>query len=241
MRTWGTFKYTMTPSEDTMRVLQKVFDQVADLFPDGMVHIGGDEVSKEEWQNSRRARALLQTEHLHNVQAYFNTRCAELLRGKNISVFAWDEAPAVGGFPEDGIVVAWRSANEVVKAARQGRRVINADQDALYFDHYQGPAASEPKAFGGFSPMEKVYAYDPVPAALTEEQQHHIIGGQAQLWSEYIPNWEHAEYMAFPRAYALAERLWSPKGQANSFSEFKKRLASRLQELDGMGVAYRKI
>lgn len=241
MDKWGTFDYTMAPSAATMKFLDDVFTQVADLFPDAMVHIGGDEVSRKEWQKSKLAETVRRVEHLKNVQEYFNAKCADILHSKNISMFAWDEARTVGGFPKDGTIVAWRSRDEVVKAAKAGKHVVNADQGVLYFDHYQGKERTEPKAFGGYSPLESVYEYDPIPPGLTREQQSLVVGGQAQLWSEYIPDAKHLEYMAFPRSHALAERLWTPREQLAGFEEFRERLAVRLKDLDKWGINYRKL
>merc|ERR1719343_1370083 len=118
----------------------------------------------------------------------------------------------VGGLPDDTVIFAWRNAAEVQKAANAGKKVVNANQAVLYFDHYQGPVENEPPAFCCMSTLEQVYEYDPM-GGVSGDKQHLVLGGQAQLWSEWLPDFNQVEYMAFPRAMALAERLWTPNKQ----------------------------
>jgi len=238
---WGCSQYTLAPCRKTMDFLQDVFAQVTELFPDAMVHIGGDEVGRKEWSHSVLAETVRKALHLHFLQGYFTARCADMLRSQNATLVAWDEVLEAGGFPQDGIIMAWRNRDQVVKAASRGRRTVVAVQNKLYFDHYQGNENTEPEAFPGRTDLETVYKYDPMPMELSEKQKAFVLGGQGQLWTEYIESWEHLGYMAFPRTHAMAERLWTPNGQLASFDEFRSRLAARLQDLDRWGMSYRKL
>jgi len=240
---WGVHDWTLAPKNDTLAFLQKVFDTVGDLFPAPWVHIGGDEAKTQEWQRSHQARSFMEqgaSRVSGNVQSYFNEQVAELVRTNKRSFVSWDETQHIGGLPSDAIVMAWRSSNECKFAVSHGRRLINADQGVYYFDHYQGPEHLEPKAFGGgHITLEQVYNADPMPRGLTKEEQELVLGGQGQLWSEWLPSWKQVEYMAFPRSLALAERLWTPPREIQGFPEFKQRLKPRLEDLDHKGVNYR--
>jgi hexosaminidase len=241
-RTYGVKEFTMSPSNATLSFLEAVLTQVVDLFPGSLVHIGGDEVPTAQWGKSKLALAVQQREGLSNVQMFFNKWVSAILQGKNRTAVAWDEARKVGGLPGEAIIMAWRSAGELRKSVHERRRAINADSSCLYFDHYQGPKEAEPQAFSASqSTLRQVYAYDPMPGGLTEEEQREVLGGQGQLWSEYFPTWEHTEYMAHPRSLALAERLWTPLAQIEGFDDFKGRLWKRLADLDRLGVNYRRL
>lgn len=240
-RKWGVHEHTLAPSKETEKFLKSVYGTVADLFPASWVHIGGDETQTAEWQRSAQARSSarkLGTDAVH-LQKYFNTEVSEILRGKGRTVVGWDETQHIGGLPSDAIVMAWRSSNEARLAASAGKKVIVADQEAYYFDHYQGPQSTEPKAIGGFTPLREVYDYEPVPADYSAEQRAQVLGGQGELWSEYFPDFREVEYMAYPRSLALAERLWTPKDGIMGFDEFSSRLHYRIKDLDELGVHYK--
>jgi len=135
--------------------------------------------------------------------------------------------------------MSWRGIAGGVAAARQGHDVIMSPQEDLYFDHYQGPEATEPLAIGGMTPLEDTYRYEPVPAELTEDEARHVLGPQGNVWTEYMPTPEQVEYMAYPRALALAEIAWSPR-DARDWEGFQARLPAALALLDRTGVRYRR-
>lgn len=234
-------KFTMNPSNSSFLALDAIFSQVSKLFPLPIVHIGGDEVNTEQWDNSRIALSIKEATKVKHVQSIFIRRLIDMLRKKGKSITAWDEAQHLDRLPPDVIIMAWRSANEALDAVNSGNRVVIAHAEYLYFDYYQGPSKTEPKAIGGFLPLQKVYDYDPMPRNLSKAKQALVLGAQGQLWSEYFWTWRHVEYMAFPRALALAERVWTPNDMVSSFNEFRTRLKARLPDLDAMGVNYRKI
>src|SRR6185503_8022942 len=134
--------------------------------------------------------------------------------------------------------MSWRGTAGGIAAARQGHDVVMTPGTHLYFDHYQGDPTTEPLAIGGDSPLEKVYAFEPVPAELTEAEARHVLGAQANVWTEYMPNSQHVEYMVFPRLLALAEVVWSPRG-ARDWPGFEARLPAHLLTLGRLGVNYR--
>lgn len=238
-RVWGVMDYTLNPSEETFSFLEDIVDQVTELFPFPLVHIGGDEVETGQWDHSRSATTLREQTGGKDVQGVFNQRVADILRGRNRTMIGWDEVQHMDGLPRDAVVMAWRGIGELETAVRSGHYAVNADSEGLYFDHYQGSEYSEPKSIGGFLPLETVYNYEPVPASLNEAEAKLVLGAQAQLWSEYFPDWHQVEYMAHPRSLALAEKLWSPTASIVSFEEFKVRLEVRLKDLEERGVNFR--
>jgi hexosaminidase len=149
----------------------------------------------------------------------------------------WDEI-LQGGLAPGAVVMSWRGQAGGITAAKAGHDVIMAPTSHTYFDYYQGPAKTEPRAIGGHIPLAKVYTFEPVPAELTAGQAEHVLGGQGQLWGEYIADSRHREYMAYPRAAALSEVFWSP-GEGRNYEVFLGRLLEHLKRLDEMGVNYR--
>merc|ERR1740121_918549 len=173
-----------------------------------------------------------------DVAKLFNNKIIDLLKSKGKRTAAWDEAQHTGNFPSDGIVFAWRSAGEAMDAVTAGRQAVVADMGVLYFDHAQA-SQGEPDNQGGCSSWRDVYQYDFLPADITKEQEELVLGAQGQLWSEYMPNWTHVEYMAHPRSMALAEATWTPKAKLQTVSEFEVRLRQRLGDLDRLGAHYK--
>mmetsp|Transcript_133905 Transcript_133905/g.231594 ORF Transcript_133905/g.231594 Transcript_133905/m.231594 type:complete len:639 (-) Transcript_133905:62-1978(-) len=239
---WGVHAWTLAPTAKATSFLQSVFGTVARLFPSKYIHVGGDEAPQDQWRSaSRRTKQGWEPEAVHerNVQSFFNRKVGTILAELGKSMAGWDEVQAMPGLRNDTTIFAWRSENELRKAVKDGRPVVNADSGHLYLDHYQGPESREPKAIGGFTSLAQVYAYEPVPAFVKEKDRHLILGAQGQLWSEYFPDWERVEYMAFPRAMALAERLWTSKNEIRGFQDFQKRLHPRLTDLQHWNVSFR--
>lgn len=239
--TWGIFKEVFCPTEKTFGFLEDVLTETIALFPDSpYIHIGGDEVLKDHWKESAFVQELKAKENLkdeHEVQSYFIRRMEKFINSKGKKIIGWDEI-LEGGLAPNATVMSWRGMKGGIEAAKSKHDVIMTPTDFVYFDYGQGDPAYEPLNIGSYVPLEKVYSFDPVPAELTAEEAKYIIGGQANIWTEYIKTPSHVEYMAFPRMVALSEVLWSPAGSKN-FDDFKSRLAANLPRLDKQNVNYR--
>jgi hexosaminidase len=238
--TWGVDDDVFCPHEATFTFLEDVLTEVIDLFPSRYIHVGGDEVPKTRWKASPMAQEIIQRENLKDeagLQSWFIRRMERFLTAKGRRLIGWDEI-LEGGLAPDATVMSWRGTSGGIAAAREGHDVIMSPNSPMYFDHYQGDARSEPLAIGGFSPLEHVYSFEPVPDSLTTDQARHILGAQANLWTEYLKTPEAVEYMVWPRALALAELTWSSK-EARDWNSFVARLPAALRTLDRLGVNYR--
>ena len=240
-QTWGVFKDVYCPSDKTFDFLEDVLTEVMDLFPSKYIHIGGDEVPKTVWQQSAYCQKLIKKLGLKNeegLQSYFIQRIEKFVNSKGRSIIGWDEI-LEGGLSPNATVMSWRGEAGGIAAAQQNHNVImTPGSGGLYFDHSQGKLSDEPLSIGGNDPLSKSYSYNPTPAALTPDQQKHIIGVQANLWTEYIPTENKAEYMVLPRMLALAEVAWTPLANKN-FTDFANtRLPHHLAWLDKSGFDY---
>jgi hexosaminidase len=239
--TWGVDENIFCPKEETFTFVENVLTEVLALFPSTYIHIGGDEAPKTVWQASPIAQAVIKRENLkdeHELQSYFIRRIEKFLNSKGRQLIGWDEI-LEGGLAPKATVMSWRGINGGIAAARQNHDVVMTPTSNTYFDYVQGDRRFEPTWTGSYLPIETVYAFDPaVPDSLTAEQARHIIGTQGQLWTEYMYNPGQVEYMAYPRALALAEVAWSPKS-GRDFESFRRRLLPRLLGLDRLGVNYR--
>lgn len=237
---WGVHQDIFCPSERTFGFLEDVLLEVMQLFPSRYIHIGGDEVPKDQWKASSVAQELIRREGLANeeeLQSYFIRRIEAFLRAHGRRLIGWDET-LEGGLAPDATVMSWRGVAGGIEAARLGHDVIMTPTDHAYFDYYQGDPAAEPLAIGGFLPLDTVYAFEPVPHDLMPEQAVHVLGAQGSLWTEYIPTPAQVEYMILPRLLALSEVLWSPR-EARSWGRFVARLPAHFARLDALGVEYR--
>jgi hexosaminidase len=229
--------------ESTIEFYRKVLGEVMELFPSKFIHIGGDEAPKDQWRASSRAQSRMKQLGLRDeneLQSWFIRQMDEFLTANGRRLIGWDEI-LEGGLARGATVMSWRGEDGGIAAARAGHDVVMAPQKRVYFDHYQSEdKANEGLAIGGLTRLEDVYAYDPVPAALTDAQTKHVLGAQGQVWTEYIPTPARVEYMAFPRACALAEVAWSPIEQCD-FPSFCTRLNPHLERLAMMGVNYRRL
>jgi hexosaminidase len=238
--TWGVDEDVFCPKEETFAFLQDVLTEVIELFPGKYIHIGGDEVPRTRWRASPVAQAIIQREGLTDeagLQSWFIRRIERFLLQHDRRLIGWDEI-LEGGLAPEATVMSWRGISGGIEAARQGHDVIMTPNSDLYFDHYQGDARFEPLAIGGLSPLEEVYAYEPVPDSLTPTEARHILGAQANVWTEYIRTPQAVEYMAWPRALALAELTWSSR-EARDWDSFVARLPGALRTLGSLGVNYR--
>ena len=239
--TWGIFKEVYCPTEKTFQFLEDVLSEVIDLFPDSpYVHIGGDEVLKDFWKDSPEVKELMARENLkdeHEVQSYFIRRMEKFINSKGKKIIGWDEI-LEGGLAPNATVMSWRGVKGGIEAARSHHDVIMTPTDFAYFDYGQGDPAYEPVNIGNYLTLEKVYSFDPVPKELSPEEAKFIIGGQGNVWTEYMATPEKVEYMTFPRMLALAEDVWSTPENKN-FPDFSKRLAAQFPLLDKQNVNYR--
>ena len=229
-------------NEKTYEFMENVLAEVLELFPGDYIHIGGDECPKDRWEKCPKCQTRIQEEGLrdeHELQSYFVTRIGKYLAANNRRLIGWDEI-LEGGLAPNATVMSWRGEEGGIAAAKEGHDVVMTPYGYTYFDYYQADPENEPLAIGGLLPLDKVYSYDPVPAELNQEQRHHILGVQGQVWTEYIPTPEKAEYMAFPRACAMAEIGWTALDRKN-FDEFSRSLDHHLRRLDLLDVNYRKL
>jgi len=238
---WGVTNYILNPSDTTIAFMQDVLTEVIGLFPGKFIHIGGDEAPKAQWKISPRAqermRALgITTEN--ELQSWFTTKMDAFLASKGRRLVGWDEI-LEGGLAPNAVVMSWRGTAGGIAAARANHDVVMTPGSHTYFDQFQSKnTAAEPLAIGGFLPIDTVYSYEPVPADLEPQFASHILGAQAQVWTEYIEGPKNVEYMAFPREAALAEALWTARNRKD-FSSFSARLTRHLARLDALDVNFR--
>ncbi|QIP16468.1 family 20 glycosylhydrolase [Spirosoma aureum] len=238
---WGVFDDVFCPSDKTFGFLQDVLTEVMTLFPGKYIHIGGDECPKTAWKQSAFCQDLMKKNNLkdeHELQSYFIRRIEKFVNSKGRAIIGWDEI-LEGGLAPNATVMSWRGTAGGIAAAKQKHAVIMTPGETCYLDHYQGNPATEPLAIGGYLPLDQVYAYEPTPADLSPAEQNYILGVQGNVWTEYMPLSENVEYMVFPRAIALAEIAWLPKGPRN-FEDFAQRLKNHLPRLNAMSVNYAK-
>jgi hexosaminidase len=227
-QTWGVFEDVFCAGKDsTFEFLENVLDEVMGLFPSKYIHIGGDECPKTHWQRCPFCQKRIQNEHLkdaHELQSYFVQRIEKYLNSKGRTLIGWDEI-LEGGLAPNAMVMSWRGEDGGIAAARQKHNVIMTPGNWVYLNYSQ-TRNEDSVTIGGYLPLEKVYAYEPVPAALTADEKKYVLGAQGELWTEYIGNEKIAEYMLFPRMTALSEVLWSKKKDS---VDFKKRLMTQVK------------
>ncbi|MFZ6745306.1 beta-N-acetylhexosaminidase [Undibacterium sp. JH2W] len=237
---WGIFEDIYCPSEATFGFLEKVLSEVMALFPGQYLHIGGDEVPKARWKNSALAQEVMRREGLKNeeeLQSWFIRRIEKFINSKGKRLIGWDEI-LEGGLAPDATVMSWRGEEGGIAAARQGHDVIMSPTSHCYFDAGQGPKEQESWQLGGELSLEKVYAYNPVPPVLNGQDQGHIKGVQANIWTEYLSKPEMIEYMVYPRLLAMAEVAWTAPAK-KEYSGFEQRLVTHYPRLQQAGLAYR--
>ena len=207
---WGVFDDIYCSKKETVDFMKDVLSEVLELFPSEYIHIGGDEAPKKRWKRCADCHHVIQSNNLkdeHELQSYFIRQIDAFLTSKGRKLIGWDEI-LEGGLSPNAAVMSWRGEKGGVEAAKQGHYVVMSPTTYCYFDYYQSSHSMEPLAIGGYLPLDKVYKYSPVPKGLTVEDQKYILGGQANLWTEYIPDMDHLEYMTYPRALALIQGLW---------------------------------
>jgi hexosaminidase len=238
---WGVLDDIFCTRDTVFQFLEDILTEVIELFPSKYIHIGGDEAPKKRWKRCHACQMKIQKEGLANeyeLQSYFIKRIEKFVNSKGRKIIGWDEI-FEGGLAPNATVMAWRNESHAVAAAKAGHDVIITPNSHFYLDHYQADPATQPYSIGGFSPIEKVYNYNPVPKELTAAEAKHILGVQGNVWAEYIHTFDHALYMAYPRAAAIAEIGWTPVAQKD-FEDFMKRLRRLALRYDAMGINYRK-
>ncbi len=245
-KTWGVFEDVLCPGKDSTFVfLQDVLTEVMQLFPSKYIHIGGDECPKVRWENCPNCQKRIKELGLKNgkhpkefyLQSYVIARIEKFLNEHGRSIIGWDEI-LEGELAPNATVMSWRGMEGGIEASKLGHDVIMTPTDYCYFDYYQSQAVdNEPLAIGGYVPLKKVYDFEPMSKKLSKEQQVHIIGAQANLWTEYIQKPEHVEYMMLPRLAAMSEVMWS-KPEKKNYDDFLKRLPNLLEKYDKIGFAY---
>jgi len=237
---WGITQDIYCPIEETFAFLEDVLTEVMEIFPSPYIHIGGDEAPKRAWEESALAQEVIRREGLadeEELQSWFIRRIEKFLNAHGRRLMGWDEI-LEGGLAPDATVMSWRGMAGGIQAAREGHDVVMTPTGYAYFDYYQGDTIQEPLAIGGLTPLERVYAFEPVPAELSTTEARHVLGAQGNVWTEYIETTEYLEYMAFPRALALSEVVWSPSSQRD-WGAFTQRLSSNLPRLEAQGVNFR--
>jgi len=236
---WGVFKEIYCSKNETFDFLEEIIDEVVELFPGKYIHIGGDEAPKTNWKACGNCQNVINREELkdeHELQSYFITRMEKYINSKGKQIIGWDEI-LEGGLAPNATVMSWRGISGGIEAAKMNHEVIMTPNATCYLDHYQAKNTSnEPLAIGGYTPIEEIYNYEPIPDELDESLHKYIIGAQGNVWTEYMKTSEHVEYMVFPRIFALSEVVWAENKP--SFEEFEKKVIDVYTILDKMDINY---
>ncbi|MFF8356223.1 beta-N-acetylhexosaminidase [Streptomyces chartreusis] len=241
--TWGVNPNVLAPTDNTLRFYEGVFEEVLELFPSEFIHVGGDECPKDQWRQSPTAQERIRELGLKDedeLQAWFIGHFDSWLTARGRRLIGWDEI-LEGGLAKGAAVSSWRGYAGGVAAARAGHDVVMCPEQQVYLDHRQDAGADEPVPIGFVRTLEDVYRFEPVPAELTPDEAGHVLGTQANLWTEVMEDRARVDYQAFPRLAAFAEVAWSglPAPAERDFADFERRLAAHYGRLDALGVAYR--
>src|SRR6185437_1367791 len=222
-------------NDSTWLILDKIFTQIAALFPGEYIHVGGDEANRSFWTKDPKDQALMKKEGIKTpagLQSYFEKRLEKIIVSKGKKMIGWDEI-LEGGLAPEATVMSWRGTQGGIEAARLGHHVIMTPTSNCYLDYYQGDPLIEPATFSRLR-LSSCYNFNPVPDNVDSE---YILGGQGNLWTENVPNGRHAEYMTWPRALALSEVFWSPNNKHN-WLDFIRRMEWRFQYMDVAQIKY---
>ncbi|RQO70043.1 beta-N-acetylglucosaminidase [Pedobacter sp. KBW06] len=240
-KVWGVSKdLYCAGNEQVFTFLEDVLSEIMPLFPSQYIHIGGDEAPHDAWKTCPKCQARMKTEGLKDeaaLQSWFISRMEKFINKKGKKIIGWEEIMQ-GGLAENATVHSWLGVESGLKAAKSGHDAIMSPYSHLYFDGYQADSKIEPMAIGYWVPLDSVYAFEPVHPALNEKEAKHILGAQANLWTEFIGTEDYFQYMVFPRIAALSEIDWSPKASRN-FESFNNRLVDQYQRYDKQGIQFR--
>ncbi|MFD7430179.1 beta-N-acetylhexosaminidase [Streptomyces sp. NPDC059818] len=243
---WGVTPNVLAPTENTLRFFEGVFEEVLDLFPAAtspFVHVGGDECPKDQWKQSPTAQARIKELGLADedeLQSWFIRHFDRWLTARGRRLIGWDEI-LEGGLAEGAAVSSWRGYGGGIAAAEAGHDVVMCPEQQVYLDHRQHGGPDEPMPIGYVRTLEDVYRFEPVPPGLSEEAARHILGTQANVWTEVMQNRARVDYQVFPRLAAFAEVAWSalPASEDRDYAGFERRMATHYKRLDALGVDYR--
>lgn len=234
---WGVFPWLYNIDDRTFGFLEDVLGEVMALFPSRYIHVGGDEAVKDQWKASPAIQARMKALGVKDeaaLQSWFVHRIEKFVSGKGRRLIGWDEI-LEGGMPEGATITSWRGIDGAVAAARAGHDAVLSPSPTLYIDNRQGFGPSEPPGRGNLIDLKTVYDFDPAPAAIPAEQQHHILGLQANLWTEHVRTEGRAAWATFPRASAIAETGWSREGTRN-FPDFVTRVIPQMERMRSLGL-----
>ncbi|MFE5111501.1 beta-N-acetylhexosaminidase [Streptomyces sp. NPDC056663] len=244
--TWGVSPNVLAPTDNTLRFFEGVFEELLDLFPattSPFIHVGGDECRKDQWKESPTAQARIRELGLADedeLQSWFIRHFDRWLTARGRRLIGWDEI-LEGGLPDGAAVSSWRGYAGGIAAAEAGHDVVMCPEQQVYLDHRQDGGPDEPMPIGYVRTLEDVFRFDPVPPGLSEEAAGHILGTQANVWTEVMQNRSRVDYQVFPRLAAFAEVAWSalPAPADRDFADFERRMTAHYARLDALGVEYR--
>ncbi|MDE2493899.1 MAG: family 20 glycosylhydrolase [Alphaproteobacteria bacterium] len=236
---WGVFPYLYNVDDSTFDFLENVLTEVMELFPSQYIHVGGDEAVKDQWKASPKIQARMHALGVADenaLQGYFTARIGKFLAAHGRRLIGWDEI-LEGGVPPDATITSWRGIDGAITAAKTGHDAVLSPAPTLYFDNRQAEGPDEPPGRGAIVSLKDVYDFNPAPTSLTSEQQSHIVGLQANIWTEHIRTEDRVDYAAFPRTAALAELAWSPAA-AHDWHSFLVRLPTQLGRYRALGIRH---
>ncbi|WP_221357455.1 beta-N-acetylhexosaminidase [Streptomyces beigongshangae] len=241
--TWGISENVLAPTDNTLRFYEGVFEELLALFPSEFIHVGGDECAKDQWKASPAAQARIAELGLADedaLQSWFIRHFDGWLGARGRRLIGWDEI-LEGGLAPGAAVSSWRGYRGGITAARAGHDVVMCPEQQVYLDHRQADGPDEPVPIGFVRTLQDVYRFEPVPPELTPDQARHVLGTQANLWTEVMEDRDRVDYQAFPRLAAFAEVAWSalPPPAERDFADFERRMTAHYARLDALGVAYR--
>ncbi|UUU37186.1 beta-N-acetylhexosaminidase [Streptomyces sp. CA-210063] len=241
--TWGINKNVLAPTDNTLRFYEGVFEEVLELFPSPFVHIGGDECAKDQWRESATAQARIRELGLADedeLQSWFVRHFDNWLTARGRRLIGWDEI-LEGGLAPGAAVSSWRGYAGGITAARAGHDVVMCPEQQVYLDHRQDGGPDEPVPIGYVRTLEDVFRFEPVPPELTPDEARHVLGTQANVWTEVMEDPARVDYQTFPRLAAFAEVAWSrlPEPAERDFADFERRMTAHYPRLDALGVGYR--
>jgi len=241
--TWGINPNVLAPTDNTLRFYEGVFEELLDLFPSEFIHVGGDECLKDQWKQSPAAQARIEELGLADedeLQSWFIGHFDKWLSARGRRLVGWDEI-LEGGLADGAVVSSWRGYEGGITAARAGHDVVMCPEQHVYLDWRQDAGEDEPVPIAHVRTLEDVYRFEPVPSQLTEAEARHVLGAQANVWTEVMEDHARVDYQTFPRLAAFAEVAWSalPAPAERDFADFERRMTAHYPRLDALGVAYR--
>lgn len=234
---WGVNTHVLNVSDETITFYKGVLEEVLTLFPSVFIHVGGDEVPKDEWKASPLAQERIRDLGLageDELQSWFITQLSDFLTDRGRRLVGWDEI-LEGGLPRGAMVMSWRGDSGGIAVARLGHDVVMTPDPVMYLYHHQSDPAVEPPGVPPIVDLRSVYSYEPVPSEMTESDATHVLGAQCQMWTEFVVSPRQLQEMVFPRLCAFSEVVWAE--QKDSFGEFERRLSSHTERLKALDVA----